>query len=184
MSWIEGIRNLRIKGKRWTRHIIQQGPDITVVILTPGEDGNRFSQLPGDGTRVYVNKNIDAMELNNIIRRVLGGETFLPRNVAVGSKVVQRVLEQFPGTSIMHLAIHSLAAPLTPRELEVLTYVACGNGNKRIATALTVSEQTIKNHITSVLRKLDATDRTHAVVLAMCNGWISMTEEKEAAAVQ
>ena len=184
MSWIEGIRNLRLKGKRWTRHIVQQGPDITVVILTPGEDGNRFSQLAGDGARIYVNKNIDAVELNSIIRRVSGGETFLPRNAAVGSKVIQRVLGQLPETSLMQLARNSPAVPLTPRELEVLTYVACGNGNKRIASALTVSEQTIKNHITSVLRKLGANDRTHAVVMAMRHGWISMAEKKEVATVQ
>ncbi|UCH43202.1 MAG: response regulator transcription factor, partial [Dehalococcoidales bacterium] len=59
-----------------------------------------------------------------------------------------------------------------------------GNGNKRIATTLNVSEQTIKNHITSVLRKLGANDRTHAVVLAMCHGWISVSEGEKVATVQ
>ena len=183
MNWVEAIRNLRTKGRRWTRHIVQQSSDITVVILTPGEDGNRFSELVRDNARVYVNKHIDAIKLNNIIRRVSGGENFLPGDVSVDSRAVQRVLEKLPGRSLMPVTVNSLAVPLTPRELEVLSYVARGNGNKRIATTLNVSEQTIKNHITSVLRKLGANDRTHAVVLAMCHGWISMSEKEEVATV-
>ena len=179
MSWVEAIRNLRIKSKRWTRHIVQQSPDITVVILTPGEEGNRFSQLVKDNARIYVNEHIDTIKLNSIIRRVSGGEKFLPRDVSVDSKAVQRVLEQLPDKSLMPVTVNSLAVPLTHRELEVLSYVARGNGNKRIASILNVSEQTIKNHITSVLRKLGANDRTHAVVMAMCYGWISMSEKKE-----
>jgi len=70
--------------------------------------------------------------------------------------------------------------PLTSRELEVLAYVAHGCGNKQIAHTLNISEQTVKNHISSIMRKLDANDRTHAVVLAMHNGWISMSEHKDA----
>ena len=75
--------------------------------------------------------------------------------------------------------MESLAAPITPRELEVLGYVARGYGNKRIAYTLNISEQTIKNHITSILRKLDANDRTHAVVLAMRHGWIPIAGREE-----
>ena len=63
---------------------------------------------------------------------------------------------------------------LSPRELEILDYVARGQGNKHIARAMCVSEQTIKNHITCILRKLDANNRTHAVVLSLRNGWISI----------
>ena len=77
-----------------------------------------------------------------------------------------------------------LDTPLTSRELEVLAYVAHGCGNKQIAHTLNISEQTIKNHISAIMRKLDANDRTHAVVLAMHNGWISMGERKEALARQ
>ena len=63
--------------------------------------------------------------------------------------------------------------PITPREIEILSYIACGDTNKRIAYKFGISEQTIKNHMSSILRKLDANDRTQAVVLAMRSGWIS-----------
>ncbi len=62
---------------------------------------------------------------------------------------------------------------LTRRETEILDYIARGYMNKQIAIQLGLSEQTIKNHLSSVLRKLDVNDRTRAVVLAIQNGWIS-----------
>ena len=66
-----------------------------------------------------------------------------------------------------------LPSPLSPRETEITGHIACGYSNKEIAAKLGISEQTIKNQITSILRKLNANDRTQAVVLAMRYGWIS-----------
>jgi DNA-binding NarL/FixJ family response regulator len=72
--------------------------------------------------------------------------------------------------------METVATPLSSRETEILKLVAEGNANKRIAYTLKISEQTIKNHITSILRKLNANDRTHAVVTAIRQGWISVGE--------
>ena len=66
-----------------------------------------------------------------------------------------------------------LSSPLTRREAEVLDYIAHGYMNKQIAAKLYISEQTIKNHMSSILRKLEVNDRTQAVVMAMQNGWVS-----------
>ncbi len=66
-----------------------------------------------------------------------------------------------------------LSSPLTRREAEVLDYIAHGYMNKQIAAKLYISEQTIKNHMSSILRKLEVSDRTQAVVMAMQNGWVS-----------
>lgn len=62
--------------------------------------------------------------------------------------------------------------PLSLREMEVLNYAAMGKSNKQIAEIIGLSESTIKNHFSSTLRKLHANDRTHAVTLALCNGWL------------
>ena len=67
-------------------------------------------------------------------------------------------------------------APLTRRETQILNYVAEGNTNKQIADILDISEQTIKSHVSAILRKLNANDRAHAVALAIRNGWISVGE--------
>ena len=64
--------------------------------------------------------------------------------------------------------------PLTDREIEILTYVAEGNSNKRIAYILGVTEQTIKNHVGGILVKLNANNRTHAVLLAIRKGWLNI----------
>lgn len=66
-----------------------------------------------------------------------------------------------------------LSSPLTRREAEILDYIAHGYMNKQIAVKLFISEQTIKNHMSSILRKLEVSDRTQAVVMAMQNGWVS-----------
>ena len=71
-----------------------------------------------------------------------------------------------------------ISSPLTPRELEILRHIARGYMNKQIAGKLGISEQTIKNHMSSILRKLDANDRTQAVVLAMHYGWIPLEVEE------
>jgi DNA-binding CsgD family transcriptional regulator len=64
--------------------------------------------------------------------------------------------------------------PLSLREMEVLNYAAMGKSNKQIADIIGLSESTIKNHFSSTLKKLHANDRTHAVTLALCNGWLSV----------
>ena len=73
----------------------------------------------------------------------------------------------------MGKAMETLTARLTHRETQILNYIAEGNSNKQIARILEISEQTIKNHVSSILRKLNANDRAHAVALAIRNGWIS-----------
>ena len=79
-------------------------------------------------------------------------------------------LQEFPQGDKAEAFVPS---PLTPREGEILDYIARGYINKQIADKLSISEQTVKNHMSSILRKLDASDRTQAVVLAMQYGWIS-----------
>ena len=74
----------------------------------------------------------------------------------------------------MGKAIETVIAPLTRRETQILNYVAEGNTNKQIADILGISEQTIKSHVSAILRKLNANDRAHAVALAIRNGWISV----------
>ena len=88
-------------------------------------------------------------------------------------KVASRVLRQFQDIAAMGKTVEEITTPLTAKEIQILTHVAEGNSNKRIAHILGISEQTIKNHISAILRKLNANDRAHAVFLAIRNGWIS-----------
>ena len=69
---------------------------------------------------------------------------------------------------------NTASTPLTPKEAQILSYIANGNSNKQIAHILQISQQTVKNHVSTILRKLNANDRAHAVVLAIGNGYISV----------
>ncbi|HLA43769.1 MAG TPA: response regulator transcription factor, partial [Aggregatilineales bacterium] len=66
--------------------------------------------------------------------------------------------------------------PLSPREMEILRYVTLGNSNQEIAYSLGISHQTVKNHMTSILRKLDVQDRTQAAVYAIAHGWVRVDD--------
>ena len=63
--------------------------------------------------------------------------------------------------------------PLSPRELEILTCLTMGMSNKEIAAHLSISQQTVKNHMTSIMTKLNVSDRTQAALTALRNGWVS-----------
>jgi DNA-binding NarL/FixJ family response regulator len=67
--------------------------------------------------------------------------------------------------------------PLTERQLQVIAFVARGLTNRQVGEALGISERTVRNHMRTILRKLDANDRTHAVVLAIGNEWIAIPIE-------
>jgi DNA-binding NarL/FixJ family response regulator len=66
--------------------------------------------------------------------------------------------------------------PLSPREMEILQYIVKGLSNKEIASELRISHQTVKNHMTSILKKLNVQDRTQAAVTALRHGWVRMED--------
>ena len=74
------------------------------------------------------------------------------------------------------LGREKVVVPLTNREIQILSYIANGNTNKEVAYVLGISEQTIKNHISAILRKLNANDRAHAVAMAIRNQWVTVEE--------
>ena len=76
----------------------------------------------------------------------------------------------------MDQRVKPLFVPLSPRELEVLEHAARGATNRNIAREMSISEQTVKNHLGSIMRKLAVNDRTHAVVYALQQGWINVPD--------
>jgi DNA-binding NarL/FixJ family response regulator len=84
----------------------------------------------------------------------------------------------------MGLFTDKVAAPLTHREIQILSHIANGNTNKEVARILGISDQTIKNHVSAILRKLNANDRAHAVAMAIQNHWITVDNEVQRLMVQ
>lgn len=161
-------------GLKLSRKIKQRLPNIGVVVLTSNPDDAQLFQALKAQAVAYLNKEIKADELVNTIRRVARGEHPINENLTTRPKLAEQVLHQFQELSWRSEA-EAIIAPLTPRETEILNYIARGYLNKQIASELDISEQTIKNHVTSILRKLNANARTEAVVVAIRQGLISIT---------
>ncbi len=160
-------------GLRLARKIKQRLPTIGVVVLTANPDDVQLFQALKAQAVAYLSKEITAEDLVDTIRRVARGEHPINESLTARPKLAEHVLQQFQELSWRSEA-EGFIAPLTPREMEILNYIAQGYLNKQIAAELDISEQTIKNHVTSILRKLNANARTEAVVVAIKQGLISL----------
>jgi two-component system response regulator DegU len=130
-----------------------------VIALTVCEEIDRITEALAAGAKGYILKNTDLESLARIIRGVHEGKAYIDPAVATG------LIDRY--TSFARQAEVRDASPLSERETEVLSLVSKGKTNREIAEELFISEKTVKNHVTSILRKLDVSDRTEACVVAM-----------------
>jgi DNA-binding NarL/FixJ family response regulator len=151
-------------GLELSRKIRQRSPNIGVMLLTSNPDDNQLFQALKAQASAYLSKEVTAQQLIDTVRRVAKARP----------KVAEHVLQQFQELTSRSEA-EAFISPLTPREIEILQYIGQGYLNKQIAAELGISEQTIKNHVTSILRKLNANARTEAVVVAIKQGLIKIT---------
>lgn len=158
-----------LSGIELGRIIAQNYPNTKVIVLSPDPDDEELFEVIKTAAAACLSKGASADDLAHTIRRTYKGEYPINESLMTRPKVAKRVLNEFRGFT---RTMEGLAAPLTGRETQILTYIAEGNSNKEIARILDISEQTIKNHVSAILRKLNANDRAHAVALALRNGWI------------
>ena len=133
-------------------------PDARVVALTTYDGDADIHRALSAGACAYLIKDALVDDLVAAIRSAAAGKRVIPAEVAI------------------KLAEFTPRADLTARELEVLQHVARGFGNKEIAEAIGRSAETVKAHLESIFRKLDARDRAHAVTIALQRGFIHLDE--------
>lgn len=161
-------------GLAMARRVRQRLPNIGVVILTSNYNDYQLFQALKAQAAACLSKEVNAEQLIEIVRRVARGEHPINESLISRPNVANQVLMQFQELSARTEA-GAFISPLTPRETEILDYIAQGFLNKQIAVKLGISEQTIKNHVTSILRKLNANARTEAVVVAIKQGLITIS---------
>ena len=127
-------------------------PDARIIVLTTYSGDVQAIRALEAGAYGYLLKNMLRKELVETIRSVHGGQKRIPPEIAV------------------EIAQHHADDALSEREIEVLREVAAGNANKIVADHLSISEETVKAHMRSILSKLGANDRTHAVTIALKRG--------------
>lgn len=146
-----------VNGIQATKIIKENNPEIAVIVLTIHDAREYIYELMDYGVSGYILKDTSAEDLLNVIKSVASGETFIDPRMT--GKLVGEWRRRSEGRSSRD--------KLTDRELEVLAEIARGENNKAIADKLFVSEKTVKNHITNILRKLELNDRTQAAIYAI-----------------
>jgi DNA-binding NarL/FixJ family response regulator len=164
-------------GLETTQRIRREFPATAVIVLAQDEDEESLFASIKAGAAAFVIKDISPDDLIHVIRRVSQGEFLINDKVFSKPAVASRVLKEFRELAVYGQEAQPIFAPLSPREVEILDNIAQGMTNKQVAYALSISEQTVKNHMSSILRKLAVNDRTQAVVYAMRQGWIKMPED-------
>ena len=164
-------------GIETTQRIKRELPASAIVVLSTDEDEDALFDAIKAGAAAFILKDIVPEDLVMIIRRVATGEFLINDKVFSRPAVASRVLKEFRELAVYGQEAAPIFAPLSPREVEILDNIAQGMTNKQVAYALSISEQTVKNHMSSILRKLSVNDRTQAVVYAMRQGWIRMPED-------
>ncbi len=164
-------------GIETTQRIKREVPSAGIIALAVAEDEDQLFDAIKAGAAAFVLKDVSPADLITIIRRVRAGEYLINDKVFARPSVASRVLKEFRELAVYGQEAAPIFAPLSPREVEILDNIAKGMTNKQVAYALTISEQTVKNHMSSILRKLSVNDRTQAVVYAMKQGWIRIPED-------
>jgi len=157
------------------RAIKRRHPGAAVVILTMHEDDGHLFAAIRSGADAFAAKAIEMHELVRLIRHVAGerdDEAQAPTFVSA------QLLDEVRSSSRRGAVENEGYSPLSPREVEILGFVSQGLSNKEIASILSISDQTVKNNITSILRKLQVNDRTQAVIYALRHGWIDPGNEE------
>ena len=137
---------------------------VKVAMLTVHNEVEYLANLVDIGVEGYILKDSSSAELVRAIKHIYQGETYIQPDLipALNSRLVHRDEDR------------EKIETLTRRELEVLKLVAKGHFNKEIAIQLNISERTVKNHISSIFRKIDVSDRTQAAVFAIKNNLITI----------
>ena len=164
------------RGLELSREISRHYPNTRVIMLSPYFNDEELFETIKTGAAAYIDKRTSNEDLVSTIRKASRGEYPINDSIIARPMIAERVLKEFQEMALMGLAKEKVAAPLTTREIQILSYIANGNTNKQVAYVLGISEQTIKNHISAILRKLNANDRAHAVAMAIRNQWVSIDE--------
>ncbi len=162
-----------LSGDGATQRLRRELPRVGIVILTARDEEQSLFDSIRAGANAYLPKDCPPNVLVSTIRQVREGKFLINDTVFSRPAVASRVLTEFRDLSVYGgPPAHDVFARLTPREVQILDSIAQGRTNKEVGVALQISEQTVKNHMSSILRKLSVNDRTQAVVYALRQGWI------------
>ncbi|MFV9673995.1 MAG: response regulator [Anaerolineales bacterium] len=169
-----------MNGMQVTRQIKAERLDTSIVLLTAYDDVEQVLHAFSAGASAYCSKDVEAGKLVDIVRQVARGFYIVGDQVFDAEGLDDWLSRGVEAVRRPHLDGDIEAfTPLSPREMEILQYVTRGMSNKEIAAKLGISHQTVKNHMTAILHKLDVEDRTQAAVYALRHGWVRLQDTRK-----
>lgn len=170
-----------VNGLQVARKLRSTATDTSIVILTAHHDDEQTLHAMRSGASAYCAKDVDADSLVSIIRAVAAGYFVVSDKYMNHSEYLNWLNSQLEDNIGYKTDADDHYIPLSPREMEILEYVTSGLINKEIASKLGISQQTVKNHMTSILKKLNVNDRTQAAILALRRGWVRLNDNQQEA---
>ena len=163
-----------LNGLQVTQQVKMLCPDTNVIILTAYDDEEQIYRAIRIGASAYFPKDVAPAQLLETVRLVAQGYYVISNRTMMPEEAEQWLLELYHRYGIS--PEDSTFSPLTSREMEILEQIIDGLSTKEIATQLGISQQTVKNHVTSILSKLNRSDRTQAAIYALRHGWVRLPE--------
>lgn len=166
-----------LNGLQVARRLRQDAPGARAVILTGYDDEEQMFHAIKAGAHGYFPKDVEPHKLVEAVREVNVGRYIVSGLVMDDAQLAPWLYKQSERFGIVEGELGDEAfVPLSPREMEILQHITRGLSNKEIAHQLGISHQTVKNHMTSILRKLNVEDRTQAAVYALRRGWVRLQD--------
>jgi DNA-binding NarL/FixJ family response regulator len=163
-----------VNGLQITQRLRAQCPDIKVIILTAYDDEEQIYRAIRIGASAYFAKDVAPAQLLDTVRTVAEGYYVIANKRLTPAQAEQWLLELYRRYGIS--PEDTTLSPLTNRQMEILELIIEGLSNKQIAMRLGISQQTVKNHVTSILAKLNRSDRTQAAIYALRHGWVRLPD--------
>jgi DNA-binding NarL/FixJ family response regulator len=166
-----------LNGQQVMRQVLAEKLPTQVILLTAYDDQEQIVHAMRGGAGAYCSKDVQPERLLQVIRQVSEGKYVIGEQVLSHLELARWLDAHSEGAARYYGDAGETNYPLSSREMEVLIFVTRGMSNKEIALTLDISHQTVKNHVTSILRKLGVEDRTQAAIYALRRGWVRLYQQ-------
>jgi two-component system response regulator DegU len=166
-----------INGQQVTQQVVNEKLPTRIMLLTAYDDSEQKLHAMKVGAAAYCVKDVQPETLAEIVREVVKGNYVIGEQVLDAKELEIWLEPENESDPSFFSELGDPYEPLSKREMEVLAELTKGMSNKEIATELGISHQTVKNHVTSILRKLGVEDRTQATLYALKRGWVRLQDD-------